>query len=222
MRLLVKFLFWLARSLSGGSGAKGKSDSSTQIEVERKYRISSEEFASLPGLLKREGFRFYRKQDMTDTFIPAKVESDMIRIRDLTSDGCDSSVLTLKKWIDVEGERVRQERETESLDPVVRDCLLEMGSRLADDALLTISKKRDEFQAERNGKTVTVALDQVEGLGAYSGSYMEVEVLAKHKDDVKQALVCVEEFAELLLGEVRETAPSYKEMLRMSLEATSK
>ncbi|MEZ4545506.1 MAG: CYTH domain-containing protein [Cyanobacteriota/Melainabacteria group bacterium] len=150
-------LTWLLKKLRFGQSEDGHG-SSSQFEVERKYRLSQEEFDDLPSILRRSGYHFHREQQMTDTFIPALEQDDMIRIRDIRSQGKDSSVLTLKKWTVVEGERVRRERETESLDPVARDCLLEMGTRLATEALLSFSKKRVEYRGERDGKTVTIAL----------------------------------------------------------------
>ena len=213
MRLFFGLVVWFVKTLTGKQAAQA----SEQIEVERKYRLSENEFEALPGLLESSGFRYFRTQEMTDTFIPAQESSEMIRIRDLSDEDGNRSVLTLKKWITVDGESVRQERETESLDPVARDCLLEMGSRLAKDALLTFSKERVEYRKRKDRKTVTVALDRVEGLGAFSGPYVEVEVLAKRKEDVKQALDCVDEIAGMLLGDGKELAPSYREMLKQSL-----
>lgn len=219
MELLYKVIVWFFKRL--GLGDSQKVDKSSCIEVERKYRLSPEEFDSMPGLSESSGFRFQHKQDMTDTFVPAALDSEMIRIRDIASEGKETSVLTLKKWIEVDGERVRQERETESLDPVARGCILEMGSRLAKDALLTFSKERVEYQARKDGNTVTIALDEVHGLGAFSGPYLEVEVLASRPEDVKQALQTVEKIAFDLLGESRETTPSYREMLLSSRSKNS-
>lgn len=213
MRLIVRFLIWLARKLSGESSTKSKEHSS-QFEVEKKFRLSSKEAQDLPAKLIDEGFRYFRKQDMTDTFLPAKEESDMIRVRDLTDESGSRIILTLKKWTVVDGERVRQERETESLDPVTRECLLDLGMRLAKDDLISFSKVRVEYQKRVDGRVVTVALDEVEGLGANSGSYIEVEVLAKRKEDVKQASAQVDEIARFLLGDDREMASSYMEMLQ--------
>ena len=215
MRLVVRFLFWLARKLSGeSSSAAGKGAEKSQFEVERKYRLASSEAESLPGKLMENGFRYFRKQVMTDTFIPAEEESDMIRVRDLTEEGKSQIILTLKKWVMVEGERVRQEREVDSLDPVTRACLLSLGTRIAKGDLISFSKTRVEYQKRVDGRVVTVALDDVEGLGANSGPYMEVEVLAKREEDVKQASAKVDETAEFLLGESREVASSYMEMLK--------
>lgn len=219
MRLILAMLTWLLKKLRFGQSEDGHG-SSSQFEVERKYRLSQEEFDDLPSILKRSGYHFHREQQMTDTFIPALEQDDMIRIRDIRSQGKDSSVLTLKKWTVVEGERVRRERETESLDPVARDCLLEMGSRLATEALLSFSKKRVEYRGERDGKTVTIALDQVDGLGAYSGPYLEVEVLSHQESEVGEALACVEKVAFELLGGEREMSMSYMEMLKLSRAET--
>lgn len=214
MRLLLGIFIWLLKRL--GFEPLKKPDKSSQIEVEKKFRLKDSEIEKMPGFLEKSGFRAGGKQHMTDTFVPANEQSEMIRIRDLTVEEHSSSVLTLKRWIEVDGERVRQERETESLDPVARDCILEMGSRLAKDALLTLSKERVEYGSVRDGRAVTVALDTVDGLGAFSGSYMEVEVLASHEDEVGQALEVVDSVALELLGEKRETSPSYRDMLKES------
>lgn len=93
-------------------------------------------------------------------------------------------------------------------------------SRLATEALLSFSKKRVEYRGERDGKTVTIALDQVDGLGAYSGPYLEVEVLSHHESEVGEALACVEKVAFELLGAEREMSMSYMEMLKLSRAET--
>tara|TARA_Y100001978_G_C23548557_1_gene363353 strand:- start:13 stop:666 length:654 start_codon:yes stop_codon:yes gene_type:complete len=214
MRLLLGIFVWLLKKL--GFEPLKQSVKSSQFEVERKFRLKDSERDMMPQLLKKSGFSYREEQFMTDTFVPASDPSELIRIRDLRVAEKTTSILTLKRWIEVDGERVRQERETESLDPVARDCILEMGSRLAKDALPTLSKERVEYGGVRNGRAVTVTLDTVDGLGAYSGSYMEVEVLAGRSDEVSQALELVDSIAFELLGEQRETSPSYRDMMKES------
>lgn len=218
MNLLSGVLRWLLRFLQRLNLSKGK-EASFQFEVERKYRLSEKEMSNLPGVLTESGFDRVPEVEITDTFIPAEVESDMIRIRDIVGRDGKSTVLTMKTWVEVEGGREREERESDPFDALTRGCFLSLGRRLAGGDLLSFSKRRTEFRKRRyRGElSVTVALDRVTGLGSYSGPYLEVEVIARRQEDVAGARSLVEDVTAELLGDAnREVAPSYMEMLRLS------
>jgi len=209
LRLVVRFL----RSFTGSI----KNQNRPHFEIERKYRISQEEFERLPVRLHTEGFVREDRVSMTDTFIPAEHEGETIRLREQISEsGKTVTILTIKQWVDVAGGRERQEAESEGIDSTTRECLLALGRRLNSGKgdLLSYSKARTTYSAFKKRYPVIAAFDQVSGLGDYSGHYMEIEVLVNSESEVSRAREFVESFARELLGEEREMAMSYSEMLR--------
>ncbi|HEY9712431.1 MAG TPA: CYTH domain-containing protein, partial [Chroococcales cyanobacterium] len=137
-----------------------------QFEVERKYSISDDEFRDLPEILRSHGFRFASQVYMTDTFVPPEQEGDMIRVRRETEDDKTRVLLTRKTWVEVQGNRERNEDEKQ-IDEVVAQTILELGVRLTGGApLLSYSKERDSYKKTTDdGQQVTVTLDTVDDLG---------------------------------------------------------
>ena len=213
MTPLLKKLFWLFVSIrSMGASAKPN-----QFEIERKYRLSLAEYNTLQSLLAERGFVHACKYSLTDTFLPAKNKGELIRVRDQKGSDGTSSVLTLKSWVQVAGQREREEREVDPLDRLSRSVLIIFGRRVADQALLSYTKERQEFRANRDGLSVTAALDYTDQLGEFSGYYLEFEVIAHDSNDVERARATISKLvAEFLGSEERPTAPSYKDMLERS------
>ncbi len=190
----------------------------THLEVERKFRISAEEFRALSARLLSQGFQLTGQVFMTDTFLPVQVEGDMMRIRVETMNDITKTILTRKQWVTVGGERERQETERET-NELSAGCLLELGERLAGAPLLSFSKDRDMYSrlAEDEHHQIVVALDTAEGLGDYSGHYMEIELLVPVDGDVQAARQQIATLAASLLGEEREFEQlSYQDMLKRS------
>ncbi len=195
------------RSTSGGSAAS--------FEVERKYRLSRDEFYELPKRLRQLKLSCKGTTTLKDTFIPAESRDELIRIRDEETQTDTTSYLTLKKWVELNSERERKESE-HKIEPDVRECLLSLGKRLSGSELLSYEKRRTTYKGHQSGFDVTVALDETTDLGSYSGLFIEVEVVTNQESQLQEAREFVERFARELLGEEREIAPSYGEMLRMS------
>ena len=215
MDLIVKFLLWLVRCLQRLSPSSAE-HAPSRYEIERKFSISDAEYERLPARLKSLGFTRAGAGSMTDTFLPAEKEGDMMRIREEHLDGKTTILLTMKKWVEVAGERERKEEET-TLDSVSRAALLSLGGRLAGSDLLSYTKRRNMFGGSRSGFEVTVALDFADGLGEYSGPYLEVEVLVEQSGDVASARKLVVALAtEILEREPTDVAMSYMEMLKRS------
>lgn len=213
MTPLLKKLFWLFVSIR----AMGASAKPNQFEIERKYRLSLAEYNTLQSLLAERGFVHACKYSLTDTFLPAKNKGELIRVRDQKGSDGTSSVLTLKSWVQVAGQREREEREVDPLDRLSRSVLIIFGRRVADQALLSYTKERQEFRANRDGLSVTAALDYTDQLGEFSGYYLEFEVIAHDPNDVERARATISKLvAEFLGSEERPTAPSYKDMLERS------
>lgn len=193
----------------------------THLEVERKFRISVDEFHALPAKLLAEGFQLSGQVFMKDTFLPVQVEGDMMRLREQTMNDATTNILTRKTWVEVGGERERQETEKETSE-LAAGCLLELGERLAGSALPTFSKDRDMYSrlAEDDHHQIVVSLDTAEGLGDYSGHYMEIELLVPVDGDVKSARTQIASLASGLLGEERQFEKmSYQDMLKRSTQS---
>jgi adenylate cyclase class IV len=191
----------------------------THLEVERKFKISSEEFRALSARLLSQGFQLTGQVFMTDTFLPVQVEGDMMRIRVETMNDITKTILTRKQWVTVGGERERQETERDTND-LAAGCLLELGERLAGGPLPSFSKDRDMYSrlAEDEHHQIVVALDTAEGLGEYSGHYMEIELLVPVDGDVQAARQQIASLAASLLGEERAFEQmSYQDMLKRSM-----
>ncbi len=205
LRLIVR---WLSRIWRGSS-----SPDSAHFEVERKYNLTEAEIQALPAKLTALGYVFDGVAEMMDTFVPSAVDGDMIRVRDETISGASHTLLTVKTWKIVAGQKEREETE-ETLSPFVRGCILEVGQRLKGKKLSSFSKTRDLYVATVEGQKVTVGLDRVTGLGKYSGPYLEIEVIAKLESEVEAARTFIAKFAKELLGDDRDfVRMSYQQML---------
>lgn len=212
LRLIVR---WLSRIWRGAASADG-----AHFEVERKFNLTEAEIQALPAKLTSLGYAFDGVAEMVDTFVPAAVTGDMIRVRDETISGASHTVLTIKTWTTVAGQRERKETE-ESLTPFVRARFLELGERLKGKKLSTFTKTRDLYTSTVDNHKVTVGLDRVSGLGKYSGPYLEIEVIVKVESEVEAARAFIVKFAKQLLGEDREFVQmSYQQML-METESLS-
>lgn len=216
------FLPWLNRKFKGLAAAYGQEQSKPHFEVERKYPVSPEEFHKLSGRLRDLGFSKKSRATIVDTFLPAEKDGDMVRLREETVDGLTVTVITLKEWVDVDGQRERKERESDPIDSVTKDTLMSLGRRLATESLMSFSKDRTTFSGRRDKRQVTVALDVASGLGDYSGNYLEVELIVERQEDVAEARAFVESFVAELLDSHRECAISYMEMLKRSRKSSSK
>ncbi|CAN5140661.1 hypothetical protein BH10CYA1_BH10CYA1_37740 [soil metagenome] len=193
----------------------------SHLEVERKFKISDDEFRALSARLLSQGFQLTGQVFMTDTFLPVLTDGDMMRLRVETMNDITKTILTRKKWVVVNGEREREETEKETSE-LAAGCLLELGERLVGGPLLSFSKDRDLYSrlAEDEHHKIVVTLDTAEGLGEYSGHYMEIELLVPVDGDVQAARQQIATLAASLLGEERAFEQlSYQEMLKRSIAA---
>jgi len=210
-RLTGALLQVLLRALAGPS------KNSTVLEVERKFRLVGAEADGLPEQLKRRGFLPAETVDMTDTFLPCPVEGDMARVRVEKHKGTTRTLLTLKTWMRTpDGGRERQETEKE-IGKAATLLLLFLGRKVAGADLLFFGKRRRHFVGHFDNRDAVVTIDTVDGLGQYSGLYLEIEVLVPLGEDVTPARQAIVSLAADLLGEQREQVQhSYMEMLKLS------
>ena len=220
MSIALKLLEFLVKGkllkLGGQSCSDGRK---AQLEVERKFCLSDDEYESLPEKLGSLGFTAAAAVEMTDTFLPTIDDKEMMRVR--VEKGCCVShvTLTAKSWFTTpDGGRERQEAERQ-IAAAVGQALVLAGRLLAGSALLSLSKYRQMFVGKLSGLACVVSIDQARELGQYSGCYLEVEILVPIGADVTPAREQIAAFARELLGDGREPVQlSYREMLKLSLQ----
>ncbi|MBY0358600.1 MAG: CYTH domain-containing protein [Candidatus Obscuribacterales bacterium] len=188
------------------------------FEVERKFRISLAEADALPLRLRELGFKPAGTVTMTDSFLPVKNKGEMMRVRDEDSGGNFHSFATFKRWVIAEnGEREREEAEAE-IGPFARAFILILGRMVKGQRLLSFSKERTHYERENNNAFVVATIDKVSGLGAYSGTYLEIESIVPLDEDTKAAKEGIFVLAKELFGIPRnDVQNSYFEMLELSL-----
>lgn len=211
-RLLKSLALFVLSSQS--QKAVADEESKPHLEVERKFRLFGDELDGLLERLPKCGFSPSGEVTMTDTFLPAIKDEDMVRIRVESESGETRRILTLKDWVIIDGERERREQE----GPVglIAGVLLRLVGRLVQGRpLLSFTKLRDLHSRTDADSQVVVSVDRVSGLGVYSGLYLEVEIIVAIGGDVKSAREKIKAEVFALLGENREFVPrSYQDMLR--------
>ncbi len=219
-RLFKSLALFILRSGS----LKDKQPEKAHLEVERKFRLFEGEADTLESRLSEGGFRPIGELTMTDTFLPAMKDEDMIRIRVESEGEVRRRILTLKDWVTIDGERERREQEGE-IGLLASVVLRLVGRLVAGASFLSFSKVRRSYSSSRpggadaksEGVQVVVSVDRVTGLGVYSGNYLEVEIIVPVGGDVKAARERIRSEVFELLGEHREFVPrSYLDMLKES------
>lgn len=188
------------------------------FEVERKFRISLVEADSLPLRLCELGFKPAGTVTMTDSFLPVRNKGEMMRVRDEDSGSSSHSFATFKRWVITQnGSKEREEAEAE-IGPYVRAFFLILGRIVKGEGLLSFSKERTHYERENNNTFVVATIDKVSGLGAYSGTYLEIESIVPLDEDTTVAKEGIFVLAKELFGMPRnDVQNSYFEMLELSL-----
>lgn len=193
-----------------------------QLEVERKFRISSREYAGLQAKLERNGYGFDVASVITDVLLPCKrgvthrVRREQFLDREL------SEVVRLDTYKEhpklPNGQHVRRENEAEIsiadaetliTNAIHRECM----------PLPQYSKLRRNYVGKLDSYDLTVSLDIAQGLGRYSGHYIEFEILLPDGSthaDVEKAGAAIVRFARRLLSGNRNPVKSYRKMLLSS------
>jgi predicted adenylyl cyclase CyaB len=208
---------WLRKLVTALIGKAGEN-----FEVERKYPLTPNEHEDLPAKLQSMGFRHDGQVYMHDYFLPTNQVAnnnrggDMLRLRDETMDDRTKHLFTNKIWVMVAGKQERKEKE-EEISALIRELLLDLGTRMNGGPLPNFTKERDLYTRQDKQQSVTVTIDKVDGLGVNDGFYLEVEILVRREADVEQARTAIEELAVEILGDKRDFAISYMEMLKQHL-----
>ena len=209
--IVERFFYWWVTRLAGLSADKG------HLEVERKFAISQGESLVLPDRLASCGFVLLDKVFFIDTFLPAPTDGEMVRLRLERSPKGACTMLTHKTWCNTAGGGKERKESERTVSRVASTCLLTVGRWLKGAKLLSFDKHRDLFVGHLGEQQAVVSIDQAEGLGDYSGFYLEVEVLVPLGKDVTVARERIFELAWELLGEARDPVKlSYLQMLELS------
>ena len=199
---------------------KGK-NSGAHFEVERKFRLSPTEFASMQAQLAQFGFTAAVTSVITDTMLPDGGKSNTCRIRReqvLVGRECGVRFYFTRKEQQKlpNGGSVRKESES-AIKAAQAERRIARAISSTGSPLPSYSKSRRTFKGNLGAYEATIALDQAQGLGAYSGCYMEVEViLPLGSAKVQEVQSQIGRFAEKLLGEERPGQISYFKMLLLS------
>jgi adenylate cyclase class IV len=210
-RNAVKVLRLLFRRFVRTASDKG------HLEVERKFALTADEAERLRQSLVDAGYRYAGLASMTDTFLPVLEQGEMMRVRqESIDDNPVSTVLTFKQWVPANTgkERRETERQVRSTTGLVWAIL---GRFISGKPLPRFSKQRQLFEGTINSAPAVVSIDKVDGLGQFSGWYMEVEIIVPLDGDPSQFTQHIFQLVEELLGAPREDVKrSYQEMLRLA------
>lgn len=185
------------------------------FEVERKFQLEKDEVPAIIDRLREQGFSPAGVVVMTDTFLPPPAKGEMLRVRDEKMLGVWKTVFTRKSWRNTpDGGRERHECEREAT-PLLRALVLLVARMICGD-LPSFTKERRLFEDRIGEHEVIISVDQVSGLGKYSGNYLEVEVIVPMGGDTSSARDKVYSVASRLFGAERaDVRTSYQEMLSL-------
>lgn len=190
------------------------------LEVERKFRLDASEVTAIRSRLEALTYEHIGDVFMTDTFLPSPTPGEMMRIRQETLNGVTTVMLTHKTWIvTADGDKERQESERETR-PFLASLLVVLGRMVSGEQLSGFSKERSLYRGQIDSGEVIVSIDNVSGLGDYSGFYVEIEIIVPAGTDPGAAKSAVYEVATKVFGEAREDVrQSYQDMLAASKAA---
>jgi adenylate cyclase class IV len=153
-----------------------------------------------------------------DTFLPARSQGEMVRVRRETRTHSTRVVLAHKRWVTARNSREREETE-ERIGELTATMLVELGQQIQGGSLLSFSKNRRIFVGKIAGLSAQVVIDDARGLGDFSGNYLEVETIMPLGADFLEARNNIVIFAQNLLGQDYQPVEySYFDMLKLSLK----
>ena len=184
------------------------------LEVELKFRIGAGEASGLPDQLRQRLFVSEGMVELSDTFLPVAVEGEMMRIRQEKDEHRSiKTLITFKQWVATATGRTRRESER-AVSPMAAIVLLVVGRMIGGSPLLGFAKKRQLYTGMVGQHQMTVAIDDVSGLGSFSGWYLEAEVIVPLSGDPVAVQDDILIFAQSLFGDKRQPEKqSYFEML---------
>jgi adenylate cyclase class IV len=189
------------------------------LEVERKFHLTADEAQRLPDALREAGFKSIGLAAMSDSFLPGLIPGEMLRVRREQIDSAPvQHIFTFKQWVDTSTGKERQETER-IVRPAVAAFWLLVGRMLQGGPLMQFSKRRHLYEGDLDGANCVASIDDVFGLGSFSGWYMEIELIVPLGEDPTPFRDRIFPLAQKLLGETRAAETrSYRDMLIASLQ----
>ena len=187
------------------------------LEVERKFALTSQEATLLPERLATLGFTYAGTALMTDTFLPGAAEGEMMRVRrERIDEQSPTAILTFKKWVATGKDKERQETER-AVASTIASIWVIVGRLLNGAPLLSFSKERQLFHGQLGDSDAVISIDTVEGIGSFSGNYLEIEVIVPLSGDSAAVKDAIFELASRIFGDARpDVKRSYQDMLKAS------
>jgi hypothetical protein len=215
-------------------------ENEVHLEIERGFPLKAKEYAHLLILLAKLNFKATTTSVINDTLLPTtkkrtthRIRREQVLMEHLKRVNEVIFYLTHKAHPKMKnGKHVRHERERHltavNADQRIAQAISKLWDSIPLDAvkhtLPSYSKIRRSYTGElKIGKTrynATVALDIAQGLGKYSGHYVEIEILLP-KETKDKKVIKVEKgilkFAHKMLGDKRPPKRSYRKLLLKSL-----
>jgi predicted adenylyl cyclase CyaB len=189
---------------------------SNHLEVERKFFLGDRSTDEIEARIAKENFAFWCQSEMTDWFLPTHLEREVMRIRREKIGTAVANTLTVKAWVNTAaGTREREETER-PIGPILTAVLLIVGRFLQGKTLVTLRKARAVHRGVLDGRNAVISLDDARDLGRFSGSYLEVEVLADSTENTKEIEQSILAVAERVTNGAKLVKESYRELLDLS------
>jgi predicted adenylyl cyclase CyaB len=204
------FFRYLVRLIArGGKGAP-------HLEVERKYFLGERNLEDVKARIEAEKFSFWGRSEMTDWFLPSHLNRELMRIRREKIGSDVANTLTVKRWVNTaNGTREREELER-SIGPLLTAVLLITGRFLQGSSLKSLHKERSVHRGILGGRNAVISLDDAKDLGRFSGTYLEVEVLADPAEDTTAIEESILEVGSRVTSGAKLVKESYRELLDLS------
>lgn len=161
------------------------------LELERKYRITPSLRQSIEGRLSEWDFRSQPPLRQTDYYLEVLGPHQYTRARRSEEGSQVSYQLTRKQHDPAGGRRVEEE-------PLSASVWSALTARFHQLPMPIIYKERVRWSGFVTGVPLSVTFDRVEGMGFYSGDYLELEVMTPDDSLVSIAESCLAEVSGLL------------------------
>jgi predicted adenylyl cyclase CyaB len=186
------------------------------LEIERKFSLAGMNREAVVKRIEEAQFTYWCCSDMIDWFLPTKETGELMRIRREKISDEVVHTLTVKQWVaTADGGKERKETER-TISSLVAVMLLSTSKFLNGAQLSSLKKVRDVYRGSINGRNAVVSLDDTSDLGKFSGTYLEVEVIAGEHEDPKPIEAGIKELVSRIAGEAEPVTQSYRELMELS------
>jgi predicted adenylyl cyclase CyaB len=205
----VLFRFAVRAIAKGGKGA-------SHLEIERKFFLGDRDLAQVRAAISEAKFNFWCQSEINDWFLPTHEKRELMRVRRERIDSHAVNTLTIKRWVNTTSGGTEREETERTIGPVMVAVLLFIGRILKGSSLLSLRKRRNVYRGLLGARNAIISLDDARDLGKYSGSYLEIEVLADQSEDISNVENSILELATRVTGGAQVVKQSYRELFELS------